>query len=168
MQQIVLLGGEVRAHWEHQKCSGSHHAEPVTCWGFQLDCLGLCHLYDGRNGQAVVVFHLSSLLLKSAVSFTAPQSVSLSSVGDLRPVQMVREKVHLEWSSWVGRLCRCKSKLLWAGSSWGGDPSHPVMLSLCLAASTPKSVSSHSEIPEVVLVHVASSFWVAWAEFPLA
>lgn len=104
MQQIVLLGGVARAHCEHQKHSGSHHAEPVTCRGFQLDCLGLCRLCDDRNGKAVVVFHLSSLLLKLSVSFTALQSASLSSVGDTSiqcnwtrlSLHLMREKVHLE------------------------------------------------------------------------
>lgn len=104
MQQILLLGGVARAHCEHQKYSGSRHAESVTCQGFQLDCLGLCHLCDDRNGQAVVVFHLSSLLQKLSVSFTALQCASLSSVGDTAvrcnwtslSLHLMREKVHLD------------------------------------------------------------------------
>lgn len=77
--------------------------------------------------------------------------------------QWEKRCIYSNCSGWVGRLCRCKCKLLWLGAAEEGTFS-----TLCLAASTPKLVSSHSEILEVVLVRVANSFWVAWAEFPLA
>lgn len=127
---------------------------------------------DDRNGQAVVVFHLSPLLLNLSVSFTALQCASLSSVGDFSALQQDFPFYSPDERKGASRLIAlvelvgCVDVKL--NNSGLGAAEERISPTLCLAASTPKSLSSHSEILGVVLVRVANSFWVAWAEFPLA